>query len=121
MNREQLFELHTILTNNALSLMKLKNQDYGGDTDPFNNFHRHGEFGILVRMSDKLARLESFCQKGFNAVSSEGVTDTVMDMINYSVLLTGLLIQTEKIQNPTPDTLEDPQWIVGAIERGGVV
>jgi protein-arginine kinase activator protein McsA len=42
--------------------------------------------GILVRMSDKLSRLGSFTQKGFNAVTDESVEDTLLDLANYSLL-----------------------------------
>jgi hypothetical protein len=42
--------------------------------------------GILVRMSDKLSRLGSFHQKGYNMVKDESIEDTLLDLANYSLL-----------------------------------
>lgn len=59
-----------------------KNKDYGD-----NNLLRHGEFGLLVRMSDKLARLENLIQREDRApdVKDETLEDTLLDLIGYSV------------------------------------
>jgi hypothetical protein len=84
--RQHLFALHQELSRDGLELMKRKNQDYGNRTDPFKNFKKHGEMGILVRLDDKLNRLESFAEKGFLAVKSESIKDTVIDGMNYLVL-----------------------------------
>lgn len=91
----RLFELHQSLCLNALELMKLKNQDYGGDTDPFRNFHTFGELGILVRLSDKMARLRTYCERGDLKVKDESVEDTILDAINYLVLLMGYIKREE--------------------------
>lgn len=83
----------------ALELMKKKNADYAGSgTDPFANFRRAEALGIcsteqafLVRMTDKMSRLSSFAAKGKLSVEDETVHDTLVDMINYSVLLAAYL------------------------------
>ena len=85
--RQALFNTHQGLCHEALALMRVKNRDYGANEDPFRNFHKHGALGIMVRLDDKIARLESFMEKGFNAVKSESVRDTIIDGINYLVLL----------------------------------
>lgn len=94
MNREQLFVIHAELTQEALELMEKKNKDYAGNNSPFANFERVQHLGIcspeqgfLVRMADKLSRLSTYANVGKFEVSDEGVKDTLIDMINYSVLL----------------------------------
>ncbi len=95
--RAQLLQLHETLTTQARELMTRKNADYGANTDPFANFrmsallHIQPEFGILLRMQDKMARLVSFIEKGQLAVKEESWSDAIIDIINYSVLLCGLL------------------------------
>lgn len=87
--RNVLFCTHEKLCGDALELMKKKNQDYGANDDPYRNFHQFGLLGILVRMSDKLARLQTFSERGSFAVNDEGLEDTVKDLINYAVLYYG--------------------------------
>jgi hypothetical protein len=89
--RDDLFILHTQLCREAKKLMVAKNHDYSSKTDPFRSFRMFGGKGILVRMGDKLTRLESFMDKGELKVKDENVRDTVLDLINYSVLLYGYL------------------------------
>lgn len=108
MNRDELFKLHEKMCDDALELMKKKNADYaGGASDPFANFRRAEALGIcsteqafLVRMADKMSRLASFAQRGELSVKDESVSDTLIDMINYSVLFYAF-IESKKIKtNP---------------------
>src|SRR5688572_2671660 len=55
--RDRLYTTHEALCNKALDVMKKKNQDYASAGDPFRNFRMFEALGILVRLSDKLARL----------------------------------------------------------------
>lgn len=87
--REKLLKLHQELTKKAHELMVVKNHDYAASDDPFRNFRTFGELGILVRLSDKIARLHSFVENGTLAVKDESVLDTCLDIINYSVLFYG--------------------------------
>jgi hypothetical protein len=66
--------------------MVKKNQDYAHQSDPFRNFRMFGTFGILVRLSDKIARLRSFEESGQFVVEDERLEDTLLDIINYAVL-----------------------------------
>jgi hypothetical protein len=91
MTREGLLALHVKLCNEAKDLMVKKNHDYGANSDPFRNFRTFGSLGILVRMSDKLARLHSYLENGKLKVEDETVRDTLLDIINYSVLFGGFL------------------------------
>lgn len=95
-DRTQLLKMHDELCSEAKSLMQKKNQDYGANSDPFRNFRSFGALGILVRMSDKLARLHSFLDNGKFAVEDEGVKDTVRDIINYAILFEGYLEDGKK-------------------------
>ena len=97
LNRRTLLELHTELCMEARKLMESKNHDYSGgkdDNDPFLNFTRVEKLGItdtktgfLVRMTDKMSRLITFIQTGSFKVKDEALQDTIMDLINYSILL----------------------------------
>ena len=91
MTREDLRLLHEHMCEDARNLMKSKNVDYATETDIFRNFRMFGELGILVRMSDKLARLRSILENGRVAVSDESIQDTLSDLINYSVIFAGYI------------------------------
>lgn len=97
MNQEQLLILHDQLTKAGRELMARKNADYGADTDAFANFrmsallHVKPEIGAMLRMQDKMARLVSFIEKGELKVKEESWKDAIIDLINYSVILAGLL------------------------------
>jgi deoxyadenosine/deoxycytidine kinase len=61
-----------------------KNADYG------NNFHkrfeRWGFLTALLRLSDKMERLENIYEKGEIQVKDESVEDTLLDLANYAVM-----------------------------------
>ena len=105
MNRQSLLNLHSQLTTEARALMEAKNHDYSGgrdSRDPFLNFTRVEKLGItdtktgfLVRMTDKISRLITFTRNGEFKVKDEALRDTILDLINYSILLYGYA-QTEK-------------------------
>jgi Nucleotide modification associated domain 1 len=96
MNREKLLNLHREVCTRAYSLMCRKNADYSGGNngaDPFLNFTRCESMGItstergfLVRLTDKMSRLSTFCDTGTFQVADEKLEDTVEDIINYSIL-----------------------------------
>lgn len=67
--------------------MILKNQDYAKADDPLKNFRKRGLLGMLVRLEDKMARLDTFVETGILAVSSEPVEDVFKDIINYAILM----------------------------------
>jgi hypothetical protein len=120
MSREELLKLHGELCTEALELMKKKNHDYAGKggSEPFANFTRveamgitATEKGMLVRMTDKMSRLSSFTESGKFAVCDEKLVDTILDMINYSVLFYAYMLekQTQAEQSTKPMFLvEDP-------------
>ena len=105
-NRTELLHLHSEICSKARSLMERKNHDYsGGDNqeDPFLNFSRVEKLGIttteqgfLVRMTDKISRLITFCQTGTFKVEDEKLEDTIIDLVNYSVLLYAYSLDSNK-------------------------
>ena len=96
MTRDDLLRNHELLCNTARELMKRKNADYAGrnGVEPFANFTRveamgicSTERGMLVRVTDKMSRLSSFVESGKLEVANESFEDTIVDVINYMVLL----------------------------------
>lgn len=84
----------------ALAIMKRKNKDYSKE-GPLDNFYVCSAIkaatpinGIVVRMGDKLARVVSVSEKGAQ-VKSETLRDTLVDVINYSVLLLAVINETK--------------------------
>ena len=112
MNRQELYKRHKQICSVALQIMQGKNVDYAHAEDPFRNFRTFGELGILVRMSDKLARLRSITENGRVAVSTESVYDTVLDLINYAILFQTFL-EAENANHPKSSD------VLGVAANGG--
>jgi hypothetical protein len=70
-------------------IMIRKHQDYG----PFNIANAPGGAmnGLLVRMHDKMARLENLYYKNNDTPNYESIEDTFLDLANYAII--GLLVQ----------------------------
>jgi len=66
------------ITNEIADMLEKKNNDYGDS-----NLTKYGMFGIIVRLSDKLARLENLQNK--NAEVDESVEDTLKDIAGYAI------------------------------------
>jgi hypothetical protein len=95
----------TRITGEMLSLTTKKNADYANDDDAFANFRTFGELGILVRMSDKFARLKTaLYDRKSMSVSDETVEDTILDLATYSVLLLAYRREREDSTEPIQDT-----------------
>lgn len=61
----------------------MKNADYG---DSFKeSLDKHGLIAAVVRMSDKLNRLDSLKDKA-GQVGDEKLSDTVLDLANYAIM-----------------------------------
>jgi hypothetical protein len=86
--RKEYLENFADITKEMLDLTTKKSNDYASDEDPFANFRTFGELGILVRMSDKFARLKTaLYDRKDMAVSDETVEDTILDLATYAILL----------------------------------
>jgi hypothetical protein len=71
------YEMET--AESLLPLLRSKMDDYG-----YENIARFGLDGILVRMHDKIARLENLVGK--KGPRNESVADTLADLIGYSMI-----------------------------------
>jgi len=66
--------------NQCFELGVRKNKDYGAD-----NILKFGTMGIIVRIGDKLNRINNLVKNKGAAVSDEKEIDTLMDIFNYAV------------------------------------
>jgi len=79
----------------CIQILEAKNSDYAGDRSPFFNFEMceklgvcRTEQGIIVRMTDKLARAINLLGDDREAaVRNETIEDTLKDLINYTAIL----------------------------------
>jgi|688.fasta_scaffold04906_2 hypothetical protein len=88
----------------GLELFKKKNQDYG------DAFATYGAIGVLVRMSDKIFRLQSITKSSLSLVNNESIRDTLIDLHNYSAM--AIMLLDEGVQDnyprappPSPQTM----------------
>ena len=115
MSMEKYLAYHKDLCDKARMLSKSKNADYSDpDAHPddpmriFRNFmlvEKLGvcsvEQGFLVRLCDKFSRLCNLLRKGHKRqVLDESKEDTILDIINYVILLASYLkaVQEKEIQ-----------------------
>lgn len=97
---DALLSLHKSMCEEGRALMVRKNADYkAASGDPFANFrmsqllHLDPAIGAMLRMQDKMARVLSFVERGELSVSEESWHDCCIDLLNYSVILRGLLAE----------------------------
>jgi hypothetical protein len=102
MNQSEYLQFHAIVCNTARLLSHRKNADYtapdkrhGDKYAIFANFLQSErlnicpvEAGMMVRISDKISRLANLTRPGHKRmVEDERLEDTVLDAINYLILL----------------------------------
>lgn len=98
----RLSALHAELTDKGRTLMETKNHDYTGGRHPLANFmaaERRGidpALGLMLRVDDKLARVQTYIHRGELKVIGEGLEDAIVDVINYMVLLYAMLEERTK-------------------------
>ena len=89
----------------GLELFRKKNQDYG------DAFASYGVIGVLVRMGDKISRLQSITTNSISLINSESLRDTLIDLHNYSAMAIMLLDEDKKKKSEvcfTPPRLQAP-------------
>lgn len=80
-------------------LHRKKSQDYGSEKDTFSNIRESAQ-GVkiepwraaILRMLDKVHRIERFCQVG--GLHNESVEDTLLDLASYAMI--ALALRREK-------------------------
>lgn len=88
-----------VIQEEAKELFNKKNADYG------DAFATYGTVGILVRLGDKIQRLQSISKTGIQLVGDEKLRDTLIDLHNYAAM--GIMLLDEKTTNI--DTDDDVQ------------
>ena len=74
------------------TLLIKKQQDYGKE-----NIGRFGRQGLLVRVNDKVARLENLLATG-KQPTNESIQDTVLDIVGYSII--GIVWESQQFYLP---------------------
>jgi hypothetical protein len=96
MNHTDYLLKFSALTDEMQIITKKKNHDYATDNDAFRNFREFGTLGVLVRMSDKFARLKTaLVEKRDFKVGDENIRDTALDLAVYSLILI-LILENEQ-------------------------
>jgi hypothetical protein len=114
MNRDELFKMHEDTCAAALATMRKKNHDYAASSDPFQNFNGSEIYGIprvkglLLRVGDKLQRINTFVEKGTLKVDNEGVNDAIEDVINYMILAKGMIVEEANKKEKAKDVEQRP-------------
>ena len=94
------------ILDNMQSVYEAKDNDYSATGLPMGNLRKCEDAGIdawrgcLVRIGDKMSRLENFLKEKEYLVISEKAEDTVIDLANYAILMACLI---EEIKNPHSD------------------
>lgn len=76
-------DIHKEITITLNDTYKRKNNDYG---DSFAQVRQRVDNAILVRLWDKLLRLETLTNGAVQQVSDESIEDTLMDLANYAIM-----------------------------------
>jgi hypothetical protein len=89
MNRtEQLAKIQ----NEARDLFTKKNKDYG------DAFAEYGTVGVLVRLGDKIKRLQNITRTSVQLVDDESLRDTLIDLHNYAAMAVMLLDENKALE-----------------------
>lgn len=97
MTKKEYFDFHRAMCDRMCEVTAAKNSDYSNGLDPFRNFRKYGAKGFLVRIDDKISRLESLLEKDLNAaVENESFEDTCLDLANYALLLAGFMRDSQE-------------------------
>ena len=91
------------ILDNMQSVYEAKDSDYSATGLPMGNLRKCEEAGIdawrgcLVRIGDKMSRLENFLKEKEYLVISEKAEDTVVDLANYAILMSCLLEELKSV------------------------
>lgn len=115
MNTKELLEYHSELCNKGREIMAKKNHDYSGSSGetPFANFEASRVFGIdprkgiLLRILDKLMRVNTLIDSGTLLVEDENLENSCVDDINYLILIAAIFKELKDKQKTTNDNLPD--------------
>lgn len=98
MNRHPKSERFHAILSELGALHNKKQKDYGRDDDPFANITASRDWGIspvvgaLLRMNDKVRRLQAFVRNG--SLANESAEDSMRDIAVYAIMALVELEQT---------------------------
>jgi len=90
------------ILDNMRAVYEAKDNDYSATGLPMGNLRKCEDAGIdawrgcLVRIGDKMSRLENFLKEKEYLVLSEKAEDTVIDLANYAILMSCLIQEIKK-------------------------
>ena len=88
-------EMHAGVCDELSKIYEAKNKDYG---DSFTkSFDKFGMVMPLIRLEDKLNRLESLVINGEARVRDESMIDTLIDLANYAIMTIMVLDKEKKV------------------------
>lgn len=76
-------------------IVRMKNKKYGNSVH--STIDKYGDATILIRLTDKLKRLEAILLNGETSLDDERLIDTFLDLAGYSIL--GKIYYEEKGEN----------------------
>lgn len=74
-------------------LLKKKNHDYGNSFSL--QFEKYGIMSAIIRMDDKMRRLENLVKGSEARVVDESIEDTLQDLVGYGTLA---LVELQKLK-----------------------
>lgn len=123
MTKQEYIEFHKKMCEKLVEITEKKNADYSLFDDPFYNFRLCETVGVastmqgfLTRMLDKISRINSFAHKGKLEVKEETVHDSLLDLANYCILLSGFI--TSEMDKNLPEWGDDlSDWNIKVEEK----
>lgn len=79
----------SLIQKEGLDLFIKKNADYG------DSYKTYGSIGVIVRIGDKINRLNSITSSSISMIDTESMRDTLIDLHNYSAMAIMLLDSQE--------------------------
>ena len=103
---ERAEKMKEILNTELIPLSMVKGRAYGEDDDAMANLRDFGSLGIVVRMTDKMARIKNFYQNPspYPNEDVESIEDDIKDLINYAFYL---LIYRRYYEGKTRETSDE--------------
>jgi len=102
MDSNQLGVCFNEIVNKCWRICEAKTTDYAKQSDIFSSLRATEQLGlcpvstgILVRVVDKISRIINLLDCQNVAVKDESITDSIMDIINYLVLLAAAIKEGE--------------------------
>lgn len=92
---------------------RTKNHDYGNSVEK--GFNKHGAISLLIRLEDKMNRLDSLLNKTpeEQRVKSESIEDTLIDLAGYAII-GAMLLKKEKARKLAEAPCGPSQQVGGA-------